>query len=125
MTWFEISELQKRGHIIGNHTLNHTELNNLSFESAFDEVKSGKDELENKLGFKCKYFAIPFGTPDFFDQIGIKAALSNHEIIFTSSYDYGNYFYQNQRNILSRRHFEGSWEISHMKYFLSTPRKFH
>lgn len=122
MSWDQIIELHVNGHIIGNHTWSHTALLNLSYNDAHEEVKRGKDELEIRLGVDCKHFALPFGTPDFFDEVGLLAAINNHEFVFTSSFEYAKYFYKNNSNVLSRRHFEGNWKISHLNYFLSLNR---
>ena len=122
MSWDQIIQLHVNGHIIGNHTWSHKALLNLEYNEAYEEVKRGKDELEKRLGSDCKYFAVPFGTPDFFDEVGLLAATNNHEFVFTSSFEYNKYFYKNNSRILSRRHFEGHWKISHLNYFLSQNR---
>lgn len=124
MAWDQIHEIHQRGQVIGNHTLNHQALLNMPYQDAFEEVRKGKVELETRLNFECKYFAIPFGTPDFFDETGLKAACDNHEVVFTSSFEYQHYFYKNNPAVLSRRHFEGSWAVSHLNYFLSQSRNF-
>ncbi len=122
MSWDQIREIHQSGQAIGNHTLNHKALLDMPYHEAFEEVRNGKLELETRLNFECKYFAIPFGTPDFFDKTGLKAACDNHEFVFTSSYEYQHYFFKNNPAVLSRRHFEGSWPVAHLSYFLSKSR---
>lgn len=122
MNWENIKNLQKRGHLIGNHTMNHLALKNLSYEEAYNDVYLAKLKLEDVLNFKCDYFALPFGTSKYFDQIGIDAALKCHSYIFTSC-SYENYFYNCNSKIFNRRHFEGNWPAKHINYFTSTKRK--
>jgi peptidoglycan/xylan/chitin deacetylase (PgdA/CDA1 family) len=121
MSWAEIKKLHIDGHIIGNHTMNHTALTGINYEEAYKEVYASKVKLENMLSYECKYFAFPYGNNSHFDAIGIGAALDCHDLAFTSC-NYGNYFYNDNKKILSRRHFEGGWPKAHIDYFLSKKR---
>jgi peptidoglycan/xylan/chitin deacetylase (PgdA/CDA1 family) len=121
MTWQQIIDLKSRGHVIGNHTQNHANLINLSDIEIAREIETGKKSLEDKLDYECDYFAITYGTPSFFDDRAITIGLLHHKKIFTS-YEHERYFYKNNINVLARRHFEGSWPISHLKYFTSIVR---
>lgn len=124
MTWSQISDLHKRGHVIGNHTMNHIALKGLSYEDNLIEILEGKHELERRLNFECKYFAIPYGGGSgYFDDNGIKATLATHELSFASNQK-TNYFFKGHNSILERRHFEGSWSIDHLRYFLSLKRRY-
>ena len=122
MSWSQIIELHQRGHLIGNHTNDHIALRGLSKEDCERQVYEGKKTIESRLMEKCDYFALPFGTPEFFDEIGINAAVKHHKFIFTSSSNYEKYFHLSNKNIFGRRHFEGSWPLSHINYFLSQKR---
>jgi peptidoglycan/xylan/chitin deacetylase (PgdA/CDA1 family) len=121
LTWEQIKDLKRRGHIIGNHTHNHANLIILSEIEIAKEIEIGKKILEDKLGYECDYFALTYGTPSFFDDRAISIGLLYHKKIFTS-YEYESYFYKKNINVLARRHFEGSWPISHLKYFTSIKR---
>lgn len=121
MTWEQIKDLKRRGHIIGNHTQNHENLINLSDLEIAKEIDLGKKSLEDKLDYDCDYFALPYGTPNFFDDRTISIAQFYHKKIFTS-FEYQRYFYKGDANVIARRHFEGSWRISHLKYFTSIKR---
>lgn len=123
MNWNDIINLHKKGHIIGNHTYKHTALKNLTYEDSYNEILNGKKIIEDKLNSKCDYFAFPFGGADFFDKNGLDAALNLHNLVFTSG-GYDSYFFNNNTNVLSRRHFEANWPVSHINYFLSKERKF-
>lgn len=121
MTWEEIRQLHSEGHVIGNHTMNHTALVGLEYNEAYQEVYSGKMILENYLKYNCKYFAFPYGRSIHIDSAGIDAVLKCHQLAFTGC-EYTKYFYQSNKQILSRRHFEGNWPKTHMAYFLSKHR---
>jgi len=122
MTWTEIEELYKRGHEIGNHTMHHSALTGMSYENNVAEILQGKDALETRLGFRCCYFAIPYGGgPEYFDENGLRATLANHELSFSSYLD-KKYFFNGNASILERRHFEGGWPEYHVRYFLSGKR---
>jgi peptidoglycan/xylan/chitin deacetylase (PgdA/CDA1 family) len=121
MTWEQIIDLKNRGHVIGNHTLNHASLIDLSDAEIENEIELGKKLLEDKLNYECDYFALPYGTPAFFDDRAISIGLFYHKKIFTS-YNYESYFYKENIYVLSRRHFEGSWPISHLRFFTSVFR---
>lgn len=121
MSWAEIQKLHLRGHIIGNHGMHHKTLKGLSSQEASIEISSGKLLLESKLGYSCKYFALTYGNPNYFDNIGLQEALNCHDFVFTS-YEYQKYFHLNNPRILSRRHFEGSWPFYHVMYFSAKGR---
>ncbi len=121
MNWEQILDLKKRGHVIGNHTQSHACLIKLSDTEIAEEIETGKKELEDRLNFECDYFALPYGTPSFFDDRAISIGLLYHKKLFTSC-EYQNYFYNRNEQVLARRHFEGSWPESHLKYFTSVKR---
>lgn len=123
MTWAEIENLYRKGHVIGNHTMHHTALIGLTKEEAHQEVVSGKLALEKRLNYNCKYFALPYGNPSYFDEIGLNESLACHPFVFTS-YQPSNYFYKNNVSVLERRHFEGSWTATSLNYFLKEKRKY-
>lgn len=118
MNWDEIGQLHRRGHCIGNHTMHHLVMNELTETQIKDEIANAKEILEQKLNAPCEHFAIPYGTSKFFNQQVVNIALLYHPYIHTS----GNgqqYFYQNRKGVFERRHFEGNWFYSHLNYFLS------
>jgi peptidoglycan/xylan/chitin deacetylase (PgdA/CDA1 family) len=74
----EIRELIKT-HEVGSHTLDHLYLTELSDIDAYDQIKNGKDELENIVGGEVPGFCYPGGKFKkqhirFLKEIGIKHA---------------------------------------------------
>jgi peptidoglycan/xylan/chitin deacetylase (PgdA/CDA1 family) len=54
------SEILKEGHIIGNHTFNHSKLTSPGFD-AFAEIDRFNELAKDKLGYDVKYFRPPHG----------------------------------------------------------------
>jgi peptidoglycan/xylan/chitin deacetylase (PgdA/CDA1 family) len=65
MDWNEIKTLQKEGHDIGSHSMNHVRLEKLSKKNVEYEVGQSKRCLQDH-GINAKSFAYPFdsGTDD-------------------------------------------------------------
>ncbi|WP_176560163.1 polysaccharide deacetylase family protein [Brevibacillus dissolubilis] len=57
-----LKEIQKRGHIIGNHTWWHENLRELSPERQREEIVSTNKVIEDITGQTPKYFRPPFGA---------------------------------------------------------------
>ena len=54
------SEILKEGHIIGNHTFNHSKLTMPSFDN-YAEIDRFNELAKDKLGYEVKYFRPPHG----------------------------------------------------------------
>lgn len=117
MRWEQIKDLQKRGFIIGSHTMDH-------FLTASDDtialeyqIVECKKIIEEKLGTPCDYFAWPYGRLEQTNQKAVELACKTYKNVFSQS-NYRHYFSFNGR-VINRRHFEPFWPISHVRYFLS------
>lgn len=64
LTFEQIKWLSFLGWTIGSHGATHAYLGNLSEEEMRKEIINSKKELEEKLGFKIKYFSYPKGIYD-------------------------------------------------------------
>ena len=64
----EIRMLKKRGHNIGDHTHSHFMLTRIPIQKAKEEIKKGKDILEDILGEEVSDFSFPFGMRRHFNQ---------------------------------------------------------
>ncbi len=80
------------GHIIGNHTFNHSVLTRLDDASISAEIDSVNHLLNDTLNYSVKYFRPPHGKFD----LGIKRILKQKNIINVMwsllTYDYKNDF---------------------------------
>jgi peptidoglycan/xylan/chitin deacetylase (PgdA/CDA1 family) len=91
MNWKEIQEMHEAGMYIAPHTHMHNDLTKISLERARSDIKLSLDRLTDRVGFRSKIFAYPYGqniasTPELFsvlEDIGIKLA-------FTTSFGMNN-----------------------------------
>jgi len=67
-----VREIIKRGHEIGNNTLNQVELNNLPYEEMYKEIKIANEVIEEKTGVKPRYVRTKSG--DYNDEVRLAAA---------------------------------------------------
>jgi peptidoglycan/xylan/chitin deacetylase (PgdA/CDA1 family) len=61
LDWNEVGELKQGGFSIGSHTANHAILTQVSTDVAETEVRSSKQEIENRIGEPVTLFAYPNG----------------------------------------------------------------
>jgi peptidoglycan/xylan/chitin deacetylase (PgdA/CDA1 family) len=59
MTWDQLRELARSGHIVGSHTMTHPNLAHVAESDARSELLWAKRELEQKLGMSVMHFAYP------------------------------------------------------------------
>lgn len=84
------SDLVKRmieeGHIVGNHTVNHKSLADLSDEEIKDEIMNLHNSLYEKFGYEMTYFRPPKGE---FSERVLKIAqdLNYTAVLWSSAYD--------------------------------------
>ena len=57
MSWNQVIDLHKRGHIIGSHGLDHYNFRELEPNEIENQIKKNKQILEDKLNYNCDYFA--------------------------------------------------------------------
>ena len=61
LSWTELREMHANGISIGSHTLNHSELNNLTMKRLKQEISDSKQRLEEKLNVPIDFFCYPRG----------------------------------------------------------------
>lgn len=59
-----IQEIQKDGHLIGNHTYNHTQLNNSNRDAFKEELKQCSEVIQSITGEETLYVRPPYGSWD-------------------------------------------------------------
>lgn len=64
LTTAQLRELSRRGIEIGGHTVNHTILTTLDDHASFEEMATGRKQLENLLQLEVSSFAYPNGRPN-------------------------------------------------------------
>jgi len=83
----QIQEFSDLGIEIGLHTRNHVDFSKVhSAEEVRSEIIDSKDELEQMIGRKVRYFAFPFGLPDQLTQVAIEAVYESGMSGFCSAF---------------------------------------
>ncbi|CAK2050691.1 Polysaccharide deacetylase family protein [Vibrio crassostreae] len=123
LNWTQIVELHKNGFVIGNHTLDHLRLSELSRDLVYEQVVSSKNIIESHIGNECNYFAWPYGQARDICDLSLDIVRETHKYVF-SGCDYRKYYFDNINGVFNRRHFETSWKPEHLNYFLSRERSY-
>jgi peptidoglycan/xylan/chitin deacetylase (PgdA/CDA1 family) len=123
MNWDMLREINELGHIVGNHTYSHANLKGLTNSKLYYEIVESKIKIESELNTKCDFFAFPFGNDDYFDNNSLSLVIKNYKFGFTSGL-YDKYYYNENKQILTRRHFECDIPLKHLLYFTSLKRKY-
>jgi len=63
LEWEHVRSLHSAGMEIGAHTWSHPNLAGLSREAAYDELRTSKDVIEQRIGAPVRSLAYPFGKP--------------------------------------------------------------
>lgn len=121
MSWRQVKELHKKGHLIGSHNLDHSDFALLTFDEIEFQLQENKKILEDRLNYQCEYFAWTYGQFKNFPESALKLTLKFHSYIYSGT-NYKNYFSFNGK-VLNRRHQEAFWPKSHIKYFISTKKR--
>lgn len=122
MRWYHVEELNKRGHIIGAHTLDHVMIKGNDEKALKHQIVDCKQIIEKHIGKECDYFAFPYGRLDNVDETAIFIACENFKFVFSQS-NYKHYYSFNDR-VINRRHFEPFWPLNHIDYFLSCKKTY-
>ena len=107
LTWDQIAQLTEKGHIIGLHGYDHTDLNLLSESQIIDDFESSIELLKKRISKKTDSFAFPFGRINIDREI-----LKNPQIFLAKKYFSRVYLSDNRmltfghNGIYNRRHAE-------------------
>ncbi|HUN55340.1 MAG TPA: polysaccharide deacetylase family protein [Smithella sp.] len=101
MTWDEVRTLNRQGVIFGSHTVTHPRLKDLSAKEIEYEIKSSRENIEDKTGIIVESFSCPFAFPEDKEfVITLKALLKKCGYtngvttkIGTADKSYDEYFY--------------------------------
>jgi peptidoglycan/xylan/chitin deacetylase (PgdA/CDA1 family) len=74
MQWESLAQLADRDVEIGSHTVSHAHLTRLSDQELRDELCRSREQIEERLGRKCRYLAYPFGESDARVRTAARAA---------------------------------------------------
>ena len=76
----------EEGHIVGNHTVNHKDLVNLSDDEIKKEILDLSDSIYDKFGYEVTFFRPPKG--EYSERvIKIASELNYTTVLWSSAYD--------------------------------------
>lgn len=110
----QLKEMQKNGIDIESHTVNHEELNKISYTKQIDTLKSSKYAIENLLNKKVYYIAYPVGLWNNDTIEALKQA--GYRMAFTTKNSWSNK--ENGMSTLNRVRISASYEITTFKNIL-------
>jgi len=118
--WNDVSELLKKGHEIGSHTIGHINMANTDIHEVEDNLCQSYEILTQKCGY-VKHFAFPYGR---FSDFNKRA----YDLVFNIGYnscasaERGCHINDNELKknelMIRRDHIVVNWPKSHIKYFL-------
>ena len=59
MSWEQIRELHRQGHVVGSHTVTHPNLAQVSRDEAAHEIRESRRTLEERIGAVVNHFSYP------------------------------------------------------------------
>jgi peptidoglycan/xylan/chitin deacetylase (PgdA/CDA1 family) len=83
MTWDQIRDLHRRGHVIGSHGDSHFNLSTLQPIEIRDELVVAKTKIEKEIGEQVDFFAFPYGTAKELSQEALLIAKKYYDFNFT------------------------------------------
>ena len=69
-----LQQMVAEGHLIGNHTFNHSQLTKLGFDEAVEEINTTNAWITNISGYTPEYIRPPFGS--FTDELLSETSMS-------------------------------------------------
>jgi len=121
MSWEQVIDLHRRGHVIGSHGMTHMRLREAPAEEVSREIRESREIIERHTSAMCEWFAYPSGGQHDISEAAVREAKRYYRVVFSQS-DYRRYFSFNGE-VGDRRHLERNWPGSHVRYFLSSIKK--
>lgn len=115
--WEDLKMALSWGFEVGSHTRSHLRLSTIENAGLLkDEILGSKQEIEEHLGIKCKYFSYPYGKRTDIDDISIEAVKdAGYEACFGAFR--GEISNDTDIFKIPRHNFEAHWPGSHVKFF--------
>lgn len=123
MNWDEITSLVDAGHEIGNHSMDHLYMMELSDDYFVDQVASAQEILTNRIG-EVNHFSWPYGHFRHFKRHWVKQIFEMGHKSCASGVRGAHKVSQanettQQPLCLRRESLDVSWPLRHCKYFIS------
>jgi peptidoglycan/xylan/chitin deacetylase (PgdA/CDA1 family) len=126
LTWEQVGRLTEKGHILGLHGYDHTDLNLLSENQILENFESSIELLKKRISIKTNSFAFPFGRINTNEKL-----LTNSQIIIAKKFFSRIYLSDNRmatfghKGVYNRRYaeFDNIIYINLIKGFLQNFRR--
>lgn len=119
MRWDDLAAILDAGYEVGSHTRTHARFSAISTLRGHleNEIHGSKQDLEARLGYRCRYISWPYGrigdadasSVDFTREAGYDACFG----AFRGTVRPG----RTDRYRIPRHHFEPHWPLGHVEYF--------
>ena len=121
LNWDEVNQIQKLGHEIGSHTMNHMKISEMEFNEVINDLGESFDIINKRCG-KVLHFAYPYGRYFHFNEkvknacfdVGYKTCASAERGCHINS----NRNQKNEDLFIRRDHVILDWKLDHIKHFL-------
>lgn len=122
LSWEDIESLLNQGHEIGNHTVSHPKLSELTADQVHEEIDGAQELLSQRLG-RIDHFAWPFGSFELLGQSAVEYLLGAGYVSIGSgvrgSHAPHTETVQDIPLVCMRRdNVESRWPLGHVKHFL-------
>ncbi len=121
LQWEDLKQMISAGYQIGSHTRTHARFSDISSDPAKmdEEIRGSKLELEDHLGYECKYISWPFGTGTDTDATALNfVGESKYTACFSACR--GTVIPEKTDRLrIPRHHFEANWKVPHVRSFSS------
>jgi peptidoglycan/xylan/chitin deacetylase (PgdA/CDA1 family) len=120
LNWDEVAQLQKQGHEIGSHTMQHINIANTPENEIAEDMQNTFHILSKNCG-DVKHFAFPYGRYFHFSEFAKNACF---QAGFTScataerGCHINNVIIKPEQLYLRRDHVILGWQLEHIMYFL-------
>lgn len=122
MTWSELEDMVSRGHEVGNHTMSHRVISELSESEVYDEISGARETLRERLD-QGMHFAWPRGRFVHFTPYATRTVFETGHLSCASAVrgSHESAVGQDQLRMCIRRdHIKTSWPVRHSRYFVGT-----
>lgn len=122
LNWDDVEILQKMGHEIGSHTMDHINIAETPDAAVSGDMNRMHELLRRRCG-EAKHFAFPYGRFSHFNEAGRKAVF-DAGFLSCASAERGSHVnpkepISREELCLRRDHMVFDWKLSHMTYFIA------